>query len=134
MACDVMSEAWSSITTLKYIEASTGCLHSALVCVLESIKIQEPTAATIRMACGLRQGAGNIWTTTHWCGSSKVCVQTPTAQSTNHFQRGRDPPAQYRVCGCVCASAFGLRSHMRQHKETRWAVSSLNRQTTMKEY
>ena len=26
---------------LKCIEASTGCLHSALVCVLESTKIQE---------------------------------------------------------------------------------------------
>ena len=35
-----------------------------------------------RMACSLRQGAGNLWTATYWCGSSKACTQTPTAQPT----------------------------------------------------
>ena len=36
---------WALVTSEKCIEASTGCLHSALVCVLESTKIRESAAA-----------------------------------------------------------------------------------------
>ena len=83
-----------------------------------------------RMACSLRQGAGNLWTATYWCGGSKACAQTPTTQPhpTTTWQG-----SACTVCGHVCASAFGLRSHMRRHKETRWAASSSNRRTTKRE-
>jgi len=38
------------------IEASTGCLHSALVCVLESMKIEESAAAANCYHCQLPRG------------------------------------------------------------------------------
>jgi len=56
-----------------------------------------------------------------------------------HQQRNQPPPTTTRqgsactVCGRVCASTFGLRAHMRQHKETRWATSSSNWRTTKRE-
>ena len=57
-------------------------------------------------------------------------------RARRHQQRNQPPPMTTRqgsactVCGRVCASAFRLRSHMRRHKETRWAASSSNRWTT----
>jgi len=56
-----------------------------------------------------------------------------------HQQRNPPPPTATRqgsartVCGHVCASAFGLRSHMRRHKGTRWAALSSIGRTTKKE-
>ena len=53
-----------------------------------------------------------------------------------HQQCNPPPPTTTRqgfactVCGHVCASAYGLESHMRRHKETRWAASSSIRRTT----
>ena len=81
-----------------------------------------------RMACSLRQGAGNLWTTTYWWAVAK--------RARRHQQRNQPHPTTTRqesacaVSGRVCASAFGLRSNMRRHKETRWAASSSNRRTT----
>jgi len=60
-------------------------------------------------------------------------------RARRHQQRNQPHPTTTRqgsactVCGRVYASAFGLRSHMRRHKETRWAASSSNRQTTKRE-
>ena len=57
-------------------------------------------------------------------------------RARRHQQRNQPPLMTTRqgsacaVCGRVCASAFGLRSHMRRHKETRWAASPSNRRTT----
>jgi len=56
-----------------------------------------------------------------------------------HQQRNQPHPTTMRqgsactVCGRVCASAFGLRSHMCRHKETRWAASSSNQRTTKRQ-
>jgi len=56
-----------------------------------------------------------------------------------HQQRNPPPPtttlqgSACTECGRVCASAFGLRSHMGRHKETRWAASSSIRRTTKRE-
>ena len=56
-----------------------------------------------------------------------------------HLQRNQPHPMTTQqgsactVCGRVCASAFGLRSHMRRQKETRWVASSSNQQTTKRE-
>jgi len=60
-------------------------------------------------------------------------------RTRRHQQRNQPHPTITRqgsactVCGRVCASAFGLRSHMRRHKETHWAASSSNRRTTKRE-
>jgi len=86
-----------------------------------------------RMACSLRQGAGNLWTATYWCGSSKACAQTPSAQPTTSNDSAAGIRLYTTVCGRVCASAFGLRNHMRRHKEMRWAASSSDRRTTKRE-
>jgi len=59
-------------------------------------------------------------------------------RARRHQQRNQPPPTTTQqgsactVCGRVCASAFGL-SHMRRHKETRWAASSSNRRTTKRD-
>jgi len=81
--------------------------------------------------CSLRQGAGNIWTATHWCGSSKACAQTPTVQPTT----SNDNAAEIRLYSlwpCLRLS-LELRSHMRRHKETRWAAWSSNRRASKRE-
>jgi len=63
-----------------------------------------------RMACSLRQGPGNLWTATYWCGSSKACAQTPTAQPTT----SNDNAAGIRLYSmrpCLCLSLWTEEPH-----------------------
>ena len=54
-----------------------------------------------------------------------------------HQQRNKSPTrwqgSVCAVCGRVCDSTFGLSSHMRRHKGTRWAALSSIGRTTKKE-
>ena len=78
-----------------------------------------------RMACSLRQGAGNIWTATYWCGSSNAYAQTLTAQPTTPHNNAAGIRL-YSMWPCLRLSLRTEEPHAPRHKETRWAASSSN--------
>jgi len=66
-------------------------------------------------------------------------IDVAEAKGTRRHLQRNPPPLTRRqgsactTCGRVCDSAFGIRSHLRRHKETRWEASSSIRRTTKRE-